>query len=532
MSIARVAPTSLLPARVPVQIGWPTCSGCEIHLGFSEDYISLSEQMDSALSTVGADDAPAVYLTGHSLGGAMANIAAFELALAGYPVTTMINFGQPRVGNDAYAAGFNSYVIAGGDTGAQTDDSTAGGGGSGGATTTHNNGTNTQPTTTTGKHPTDPTTTNTHKTTTQPTTGGGGGGKTTTTAAPSNSPTTGGGGGGTTTNTGGGGGGGGATTTTKGGGGGGATTTTNNGGGGSGGGSTGTSPNSTATSTTGGTSGSGVTSSWRAAWMASMVPSDLRLNMVSLADANATRSLISPIMAQAITRMLAHPLNAHMEITPAEAASIEGKLVQHARISVAHARRQVVASPVREPFTPRELAILSRLRFPAFASAGASAGNAHLEATVAAALLRGNRRAKPVYAAPSGLTFSGAVAFRVTHYHDIVPHVPPEAFGSVACCALPAARQCRSWPHAARHVSISSSALAPTVPTACAPNGTMLTACRFEHSVEEVWYDEASDSFTRCSVKTGEDSKCSDADTDLSIEDHLHYLAQPISNLC
>lgn len=60
----------------------------------------------------------------------------------------------------------------------------------------------------------------------------------------------------------------------------------------------------------------------------------------------------------------------------------------------------------------------------------------------------------------------------------------------------------------------------------------MLTACRFEHSVEEVWYDEASDSFTRCSVKTGEDSKCSDADTDLSIEDHLHYLAQPISNLC
>jgi len=50
--------------------------------------------------------------------------------------------------------------------------------------------------------------------------------------------------------------------------------------------------------------------------------------------------------------------------------------------------------------------------------------------------------------------------------------------------------------------------------------------------VEEIWYDEASDSFTRCSTKTGEDSKCSDADTDLSIEDHLHYLAQPISNLC
>ena len=44
-----------------------------------------------------------VKTTGHSLGGALAHITAMELINRGIQ-TTMVNFGQPRVGDDAYAA--------------------------------------------------------------------------------------------------------------------------------------------------------------------------------------------------------------------------------------------------------------------------------------------------------------------------------------------------------------------------------------------------------------------------------------------
>lgn len=229
-----------------------------------------------------------------------------------------------------------------------------------------------------------------------------------------------------------------------------------------------------------------------------MVSSDLRLNMVALADNNATRTLISPVMALAIEQALSHPLNAHLGISEGDRSAIVSALNTHAAISVAHANKALVSSPMRPSFTPRQLAILSKLRFPAFARAGRSSSNAHLEATIGSALLRGTRRngsSSSASASASGLkatydagsasgAFGGAAAFRVTHWQDIVPHVPPEVMG-------------------------------------------------FEHSIEEVWYVEDSSTYTRCSTTNGEDAKCSDGQpTDLSIDDHLHYLGQPISNLC
>lgn len=48
-----------------------------------------------------------VKTTGHSLGGALAQMTAMMLIHNGIP-TTMINFGQPRVGDKAYAAYSNS----------------------------------------------------------------------------------------------------------------------------------------------------------------------------------------------------------------------------------------------------------------------------------------------------------------------------------------------------------------------------------------------------------------------------------------
>jgi len=43
-----------------------------------------------------------VHTTGHSLGAALALLTQMDLIKAGYSAT-MINFGQPRVGNDKFA---------------------------------------------------------------------------------------------------------------------------------------------------------------------------------------------------------------------------------------------------------------------------------------------------------------------------------------------------------------------------------------------------------------------------------------------
>lgn len=86
------------------------CTGCEVHSGFYEGYLDLSQQMFDAVNAYGGVNAPAIFVTGHSLGGAMSELATYELILAGYPVTRHIHFGTPRVGNPAFAASYETVV--------------------------------------------------------------------------------------------------------------------------------------------------------------------------------------------------------------------------------------------------------------------------------------------------------------------------------------------------------------------------------------------------------------------------------------
>jgi len=78
----------------------------------------------------------------------------------------------------------------------------------------------------------------------------------------------------------------------------------------------------------------------------------------------------------------------------------------------------------------------------------------------------------------------GRVSWRVTHWRDPVPHLPPESFD-------------------------------------------------FMHIATEVWYNnEASSSYQVCD-SSGEDPKCSDSLWfDSSVSDHLHYLNISISEIC
>lgn len=94
-------------------VSYSGCEGCELHEGFYESYLTLQPGVGDALDLYSAASAPYVWVTGHSLGAAMAEIAAFELISKGFPVKTAYTFGTPRVGNPAWATAYAAAVIAG-----------------------------------------------------------------------------------------------------------------------------------------------------------------------------------------------------------------------------------------------------------------------------------------------------------------------------------------------------------------------------------------------------------------------------------
>ena len=87
-----------------------SCAGCKVHSGFFDCWRSLSARMVGELRALRASRPLAeVFVTGHSLGAAIAMIAAYELEYEeGIPVAGVYTFGQPRVGNAAFQAFCNA----------------------------------------------------------------------------------------------------------------------------------------------------------------------------------------------------------------------------------------------------------------------------------------------------------------------------------------------------------------------------------------------------------------------------------------
>lgn len=131
---------------------YPGCSQCLVHSGFYSAYSDMSTRVIDAIDTFSApyrshssrstwvrrrrdgglssssklttaaaqapgageeDGRPPIMVTGHSLGGALAMLAAYELTLAGYPVELVVTFGTPRVGNSVFAASYDAVVTQG-----------------------------------------------------------------------------------------------------------------------------------------------------------------------------------------------------------------------------------------------------------------------------------------------------------------------------------------------------------------------------------------------------------------------------------
>lgn len=82
------------------------CRGCKAHYGFTEAYEELRADVHSAIADL---NCTRLVLAGHSLGGAIATIASFELRTAmGYKVDATWTFGKPRIGNAKFVNNFDA----------------------------------------------------------------------------------------------------------------------------------------------------------------------------------------------------------------------------------------------------------------------------------------------------------------------------------------------------------------------------------------------------------------------------------------
>nr|ATQ35970.1 feruloyl esterase [Talaromyces piceae] len=87
--------------------------GCLVHKGFLGAWNSLAEQLIPALESALEENPDyKTIITGHSLGGAIAQLAFGSLSDTTYKVAGAYTYGQPRVGNEAYADYIDSLAGA------------------------------------------------------------------------------------------------------------------------------------------------------------------------------------------------------------------------------------------------------------------------------------------------------------------------------------------------------------------------------------------------------------------------------------
>lgn len=77
-------------------------AGTKLHSGFYESYLLIRNELIAQLDAQGGKSKK-IWITGHSLGSAMAIVAGADLKAAGYNVQAVYGFSSPRtIGNDAF----------------------------------------------------------------------------------------------------------------------------------------------------------------------------------------------------------------------------------------------------------------------------------------------------------------------------------------------------------------------------------------------------------------------------------------------
>lgn len=94
------------------QVSYPKCGGCQVHEGFYNGYAEVSATVKDQVQLIFDKyrSATLIYVTGHSLGGAIATVAALDLKATFGKVSEFYSYGEPRVGNVAFATYFDSQI--------------------------------------------------------------------------------------------------------------------------------------------------------------------------------------------------------------------------------------------------------------------------------------------------------------------------------------------------------------------------------------------------------------------------------------
>lgn len=100
--------TNLKDWLTDIRIAKVKLHGVKVHKGFCRAYQDIRQKIFAELN-----DAPAntpIYITGHSLGAALATLCAFDLAMCGWRVDGLYTFGSPRVGGGSFKRAFNKKL--------------------------------------------------------------------------------------------------------------------------------------------------------------------------------------------------------------------------------------------------------------------------------------------------------------------------------------------------------------------------------------------------------------------------------------
>ena len=110
----KVMPTTLNAEGVTTMNLFANNSEVMVHNGFLTAYQSVRNVIFSQIKGIVTADENhwSIYVTGHSLGGALATLFAYECSKAelGDVEVVMYNYGSPRVGNKAFAEEFKAKV--------------------------------------------------------------------------------------------------------------------------------------------------------------------------------------------------------------------------------------------------------------------------------------------------------------------------------------------------------------------------------------------------------------------------------------
>ncbi len=100
--------TDLKAGKTPFKVGKDTESSLQVHKGFYEAYEAVRPEIHAWLKRKKPSK---VIFTGHSLGAALATLAALDTSL-GFPVGSVscFTFGSPRVGTKKFVDSFNKGI--------------------------------------------------------------------------------------------------------------------------------------------------------------------------------------------------------------------------------------------------------------------------------------------------------------------------------------------------------------------------------------------------------------------------------------